>query len=473
MKGASRIFGLLAVPVVVLAMLWLAEVRPGYFANVTYLGGILLLEIVAAAVWHYERAFFTVLMLTFLWAGTAIPLSAAAGIARWVVLSAGALVGLVRWTKGEGRQPYGAIHLAAFLCVLSAAVSSMVSTRPSTSLLKVTSVFLLFLYCSFGARLAAAGREAFFFHGLLTACEITSYLTAIVYVGLRFEIFGNPNSLGAVMGVVIVPLLFWGVLVAETRNVRQRRLVALCLSAWLLFSSVARAGIVAGAFSVTLMCLALHRGRLLMKGVFALIFLMATIAVVQPERFDSLTSSFSDNVIYKGKPELGILESRKSPWEDSVAVIRESPWFGSGFGTDFIEGGATDAVFRTTSDSAKEHGNSYLALAQHVGLLGIIPFVVLLCMILRLIGRVCLWMWRSRSPGHYAIPLAFICVAGLIHAFFEDWLLAVGYYLSIFFWASVFILSDVQAPPPRDSVPLSNAWRAPVGAGTVPLSTAQ
>jgi hypothetical protein len=53
MKFGSRIFALLVIPAVALLMLLAAEMRPGYFSNVTYLGGLLLLEVVFAAVWHY------------------------------------------------------------------------------------------------------------------------------------------------------------------------------------------------------------------------------------------------------------------------------------------------------------------------------------------------------------------------------------------------------------------------------------
>jgi hypothetical protein len=37
-----------------------------------------------------------------------------------------------------------------------------------------------------------------------------------------------------------------------------------------------------------------------------------------------------------------------------------------------------------------------------------------------------------------------ILVGGLVHAFFEDWLLAVGYYLCIFFWICAFLLDDIM-----------------------------
>ena len=34
-------------------------------------------------------------------------------------------------------------------------------------------------------------------------------------------------------------------------------------------------------------------------------------------------------------------------------------------------------------------------------------------------------MRHSGKFGHYAVPLAMVVIAGLVHAFFEDWLFAV------------------------------------------------
>ena len=36
-----------------------------------------------------------------------------------------------------------------------------------------------------------------------------------------------------------------------------------------------------------------------------------------------------------------------------------------------------------------------------------------------------------------------VLAAGLIHAGFEDWLFAVGYYLSVFFWVLAFAFLDI------------------------------
>jgi O-antigen ligase len=469
MKIGSRLFGLLAIVVLAVLLFGLAERRPAYFANVSFIEALLLLEVVAATVWHYERWFFLVMMLTFLWAGTDLPLAGAGNRARWVFLAVGALVGIVRWLKLDVRRHFTAIDLVALLCVMSAAVSSLVSSRIEMSLLKSASLLLLFLFGTSGAKLAVVGRESKFFLGLLTACEVISYLSAFSYVVLHFELFGNPNSLGAVMGVVVVPILLWGVLSTTDRHVRFRRTIALCLASYLLYWSVSRAGILACAVAVTVMCVALRRQLLLIKGAAGLMFLVAIVAVVQPARFDALVSSFTEDLIYKGKPEMGLLGSRKSPWQETLDVIKRDKnyLFGVGFGTSPTkqQGAAGAVMFRTSGGSVREHGNSYLALLEYVGLLGIVPFAVLLLLVLRQIYRGCSQMWRTRDPRHYVVPLVLVCTAGLVHAFFEDWLFAVGFYLTVFFWTSVFVLAELQSEPAPAPVMINRAWR------TIPVST--
>jgi O-antigen ligase len=476
MKIGSKLFGLFAILIVALLLFGLAERRPGYVANVTFLEALLLLEVVAAAVWHYERWFFLIMMLTFLWAGTDLPLAGAGNRGRWVFLAVGALVGIVKWLQRDVRRHFTAIDLVALLCVISAAVSSLASSRVDrmeVSLLKSTSLLLIFLYAASGAKIAVVGRESKFFSGLLTACEVTSYLSALSYVVLHFEVFGNPNSLGAVMGVVVVPILLWGVLTTTDRHARFRRTIALCLGSYLLYLSVSRAGILACAVAVTVLCVALRRKLLFIKGAAVLMFLVAIVAVVQPARFDALVTAFTEDVIYKGKPETGLLGSRKSPWQDTVDVIKQDNnwYFGVGFGTgsepqDVAEG----LVFRTAGGSVREHGNSYLALLEYVGLLGIVPFVILVLMVMRQIALGCSLMWRTRDPGHYVVPLVLVCIAGLVHAFFEDWLFAVGFYLTVFFWTAAFVLAELQSGLTPASVMIHRAWRKIPVSAQVPLS---
>jgi O-antigen ligase len=222
------------------------------------------------------------------------------------------------------------------------------------------------------------------------------------------------------------------------------------------------------------MCVALRRQVLLVKGAAVLMFLIAIIAVAQPGRFDMLVSSFTEDLIYKGKPQMGILGSRQSPWQETYDVIRKDRnyLFGVGFGTSAAEqeGASSGLMFRTSGGAVREHGNSYLALVEYVGLLGVVPFLVLLILVLRQIRRGCSLMWRTRDPRHYVIPLVMVCTAGLVHAFFEDWLFAVGFYLTVFFWSCVFALAELQFEQAPVPAMINRTWtQIPVNT-QVPLS---
>jgi O-antigen ligase len=459
-RDNSKLLAFLVIPVAMAGMFVFANGHPGFFNNETYFGALLGMQVLVLVLWHYEVIFFPAMMFAFLWAGTDLPLSGIGTMGRWVLLIVGACVGFVKWLKQAHRRPLGAMHVVAGLCILAAAVSSDTSAHMHTSVLKTLSLALLFLYGAAGARVAVLDREAVFFRGLTKVCEVLAWLSAILYFGLHFEVFGSSNSLGAIMAVVVIPVLLWTVLSARERTVRYRFIVALVVAWALLFYSVARAGILAAIVSSALMCLCLRKGKILFQGAFVVLLLAAALAVVQPTHFGELADSFTEDLVYKGKREEGLLGSRRSPWEDTRKVIRESPWFGSGYGTDLGNGSTTtpEGLFRNSSSITGEHGSSYLTLLQYVGALGIVPFLCLFALILTYIRRVCQRMWRSGDASDYAIPLAFICFAGLIHAGFEDWLVAVGYYLNVFFWTSAFLLSDFQR---RSPVPQTAPVRAP------------
>ena len=423
-----------------------------YFSTPLYLEGLILLEIVVATLWRFEVVFFPFLMVIFLLAGSDPGLLAGvAGSVRWVVLAMGAPVGAVLWIRRR-QHPFTALHLAALFCVLSALASAMMSNVPMISLLKVASLFLLFLYASTGARLAIVGREERFMRGLLVASEVVVFVCALgALMGL--SLMGNPNSLGAVMAVALAPLLLWGFVVAQTPAERYRRGAALLVCSFLLYSSLSRASLLAAAVSAVVFCVCLRRQRLLLRGAFLCVFFLSVAAVARPEQFSEFVSATTENVVYKGKREQGLLGSRKNPWEDGIALVKEHPWFGTGFGTsDVGEVSARSSLdvvggLYTGAGALREHGNSYLAITEYMGLFGVMPFVFLLFLVVRMMVQMCLWMRRTSNIYHPGIPMAMVLVAGLVHAFFEDWLFAVGYHLCVFFWIMAFLLKDLLPSP--------------------------
>jgi O-antigen ligase len=442
-----------------------------YFREISFLGGILLLEVIVASLWKYDQRFLVLLIITFVWAGTNVPLQGAGTAGRWVVLSAGAAVGYIIWTKAP-RRPFGSLHMIAFFCICTAFVSATVSQYTQMASLKALSLFLLFAYCASGARLAALGREGRFFRGLLLGCEITVYITAICYFGLGQSIWGNPNSLGAAMGVGMFPVLLWGWVTSDGPVVKFRRLVALLLCTYLVHISSARAGLFTVGLVTITFCFCLHQYKLLVKLVALVLFLVAVAGMLSPETLYQSLGDLKDTVLYKGHKEEGTLGSRRTPWEKSIATIKEHPLFGTGYGTSPTgeDPGFDFGRFASSAETVREHGSSYMTIAEWVGLLGVLPFVALLAVTVSNVWRVCAWMRRTADPRHYSIPLAMVVLAGLSHAIFEDWLFAVGYYLCVYFWVFAFLLADFV--PDAVVVPLagvvSRAYRpSPAAFGAV------
>ncbi|MFY9646793.1 MAG: O-antigen ligase family protein, partial [Terriglobales bacterium] len=416
-----------------------------YFGNVSFLGGILLLEVIIASLWKYEQRFFVLLIVTFTWAGLKVPLQGSWAEGRWVVLGAGAVAGFIVWTKTP-RGSSSAIDLLAFFCVCAAFVSASVSTFVGMASLKALSLMLLFLYCVSGGRLAARGREKRFFEGLIWGGEIAVFLTAGCYFGLGTSVWGNPNSLGAVMSVAVFPILLWGWFTADGHEVKVRRLVSLFVCAGLVVFSMARAGMIAMALVTILFCVCLKQYRVLMKLAAICLVTVAVTGTFAPRVLNQSLGDIGDALLYKGHKEEGLLGSRKTPWEQSMASIKQHPWFGTGYGTspsgeDPGFGSATP--FSSTAETARENGSSYVTIAEWVGLLGVLPFVMLLAAMISDVWKVFAWMKRTADPRHYSIPLAMVVLAGLIHANFEDWLFAVGYHLTVYFWVCAFLLADI------------------------------
>src|SRR5439155_15764268 len=345
-----------------LLAIYLVVFRPGYLVSDYYLGTFIFLQILGAALWDFSSRFFPLLISVFLWAGINLLLGGAWSRGRWFVLAVGAIVGFVIYMS-DRRHRFGSLHLLALSAVLAALISSMVSAYPYIASLKTLSLFLLFLYGSAGARLATMGREAKFFSSLLLGCELLVYGRALAYLVFHHKLFGNPNSLGAVMGVVAVPLMIWGVLSAQTAAVRRRRSFALVLSIVLLLFSLARAGIVAGAVASLVLCIGLRQYRLLLKGLALTAVLAVGVAFFAPPpgQSDSVASTF----LYKGKQQAGLWGSRQAAWQKTWEVIQERPWFGTGFGTS--NSSPVDVPFSHFSSDAfynREHGNSYLAITE-------------------------------------------------------------------------------------------------------------
>lgn len=442
-----------------LFVIYIAYSEPGSLTNQTYIAGLLLIELLIAAVCFFRRVFFPLVLGSFLFAGLDLPVGLGWATARWIFLGVGACVGLIIVLKEHG-QRYGLFHAIALFAASAAVASAAVSRYPSITLLKAVSLFLLFIYAGTGVRVAVSGRENSFFEGLLVGCEIfVGALAALHFVGK--EAMGNPNSLGAVTGVIGAPILLWGAVLEQKPLLRRRRWALYIVCLYLLFISHARAGMGAAFLSFAFLTLALRRYRMLIQGVTVVVALVALLSIFRPEAFSREISKVTDAIVFKnGLPAQGMLASRDTPWQHAMDSIHRNFWFGTGFGTTetgLEDGGHLMRGLASTSDVSAENGSSYLAIMTWVGILGVLPFFLLVVALLEKVGRTAVWMFKTGNPCHPAVPLACVAVAGLFHAGFEDWLFAPGYYLCVFFWSLAFILVDVA---PMVQLPrFGFAWR--------------
>jgi len=431
---------------------------PGTYA--TLIGAQLLL----IAIFHYRKVFFWAVMISFLWAGMTLPGKGAWAAARWPVLVCAAMVGMVLWLKEE-RQHFEVRHMIALFCGLAAVTSAVVSAFPRTAFLKAMSLVLLFAYASGGARIMMLNIEREFTRGLVVVCEVTTYITAACYFVLRLAIFGNPNSLGAVTGTVLVPIAIWGVAAAETTTLRRRRILGLLVAVALLVSSRGRAGLLSGLAAACFLLLSMKSYRLFLRSLTIGVAGLALLGLWAPELISTSSEAVNSDVIYKGHRSSGLLASRFEPWNATMETIRQHPVFGGGYGTTptGAEGESEASVYATSSGTRREHGSSYLELLEWVGLLGILPFIVLLGSILGEIRAVSRYLRNTLDASHPAVPLAMVCLAGLVGGAFEDWLFAVGYYLAVLFWCMAFCLADLT----RRSLPtpITVAGELPSGRG--------
>jgi O-antigen ligase len=199
---------------------------------------------------------------------------------------------------------------------------------------------------------------------------------------------------------------------------------------------------------------------MLTNGIVVIAIIVAAAAIFEPEQFAETADALTSSVIFKGKnPSDGLLASRESPWQDAFDSIHKHFWFGTGFGTSDNGQDATENVgkFSTIVAASSEHGSSYLAIVSWVGMVGVLPFVMLMLVLLRKIVDTVVWMRRTGNPYHPAVPLAMVLLAGMLHANLEDWLFAPGYHLCVFYWSIAFIFADV-VPSSRASV-LVSRWR--------------
>ena len=92
------------------------------------------------------------------------------------------------------------------------------------------------------------------------------YFTAICY-SASFEVWGNPNSLGLIMGCICWPVLLWRFILPGARLEYPRRLIPLLICGALLVLSLSRASLIAACLASIFLLVGARRYRTLLIGV--------------------------------------------------------------------------------------------------------------------------------------------------------------------------------------------------------------
>jgi hypothetical protein len=434
-----KIFPLLAAGSIIF-LLVLSVKRPYLFGESNLLG-LLVLVVAGLIASQYETHFWTVMVAVFFWAGSALPLAGAMNLFRWVVLGLGAFLSLGYYARKVNRVPFNRFHLLGLFAVIAAFASAMVSVNPPMTVLKSLSLAGLFVYGSVGARSLWARNPEPFVRKMVLLTEFLVYFTAICY-SASFAVWGNPNSLGLVMGCICWPVLLWRFMLPGTRNDYPRRFIALLVCGALLVLSLSRASMMAASLTSIFLLVGARRYRTLLLGAGLFAVILVNTFLVTPDRFQDA----SQTLMYKKGDRGNVMDSRQSAWERSLRSFRQHPWLGLGFGA---ADNSTDQRFTyvTQGQLTRERGSSYLAMLETTGLVGSVFFALLISALIREIWRVFSWMRRTGKVSQPAVVAAAIILAGLANACFEDWMFAVGYYMSVIFWVLALSLRDWEACP--------------------------
>jgi O-antigen ligase len=451
---AIKIFPLLAAASVIF-LLYLSVDRPYLFGESNLLP-LLVLVVAGFIASQYETHFWTLMIAVFFWAGSGVPLAGAMNIFRWVVLGLGAFLALGYYARRANRIPFNHLHLLGLFGVIAAFASALVSVNPLMTVVKALSLAALFVYGSIGARILWSRHPEPFLRKLVLMAEILVYFSAICY-SVSFQVWGSTNSLGLIMGCLCWPVLLWRFILPTTGQKSPRHFIALFLCGALLVHSLSRASMTAAILSSIFLLVGARRYQTLLVGVSLFAAILLNMFLLAPERFQDA----SDTFLYKRGEHGKILDSRQKPWERSVAIFREHPWLGLGFGA---ADNSADWRFNyvTVGQQTRERGSSYLTMLETTGLIGAFPFALLILCLIREIWRVFSRLRRTGVVRQPSVVAAAIIIGGLANAAFEDWLLAVGYYMSVIFWVLAFSLRDWTACPAQ-----SEAQPAAEGFGSV------
>lgn len=366
---------------------------------------------------------------------------------RWVFLL---LLGLLSaYLIQKQKLAQSPVALGLGLMALYAVMTSPLSYYPTVSLQKGISLLLLAGFLLFAApaiqllhpRMGAKKymlRMFLCFSIIIVISNAIFFLIrpSLSFLGGRFRgWFVNPNGIGAIYGIFLLPILGFEVGKHRMGFVKLGLLLTLLIAAIELLASQSRAGILAGVVSLFTLILGQKKwpSRILMVGMLGLIILVIYL--------DNPANNLIRRFAYRNEVRLegsGRLPVWIATWNRFLA----RPLFGSGLGVADT-GSATESVAFSSGGYTIEKGNSYLGALEELGLVGVTGLIAAL---FTPILRAC---WRELNAVKLSgdksnLVLIAIVAAGLVNAALEAWLLSVGSFPCYSFWIFASLLVNAK-----------------------------
>ena len=182
-----------------------------------YLGGLMFLQVLLAAVWKYEQRFFPLLVIVFLWAGMSLPFSGVWTFGRWPVLATGSDRGLCalhaeRATAVCHLSPDGDFFRIGGAGFRRGFRASDVVLHESAELAASLSV------CRNGGTTGSGGARRAIFPETVDVGGDCRLSFGHRLLCLAHSHFWQPEFHGRHYGCGRVPLLFWGVLTVQGKS---------------------------------------------------------------------------------------------------------------------------------------------------------------------------------------------------------------------------------------------------------------
>lgn len=412
---------------------------------------IVIAAAVLASIWFLFRSDAMLLVLLFSFVAVACPYLAFEGymeIARWVLLAGATCYLGIRLLASRQHFTFSRELAPIFLFCLWAFGTTAYSPIPQLTFLKAGVFSVLMVFCLLYSEGLPTdlknSTESFFRSIIIIDAGLIPFSLVLYWTGREFHpplrptavpaamwgIFGNPNFIG-LFTAFLLPILLW--YIGSKPRLRYPLALLTAANLYCLIASHSRAG-----YAATFIALSLY--LLLQKPSFVFAYVLAgsMVGILLIAYVPGVLSDLADQYLFKSRESL--LESRLGYWKTSVDYIKQNWFWGNGYGVGADTLGTWSVSF-STREIQTIRGSSFLATWEETGLpglllIGLYPFWIALRGLHYLIS-----FQQSKGPTFTRIlALTSAILAGIVNMLFEEWLLAPGFFATVFFWILIFLL---------------------------------